>query len=81
MNDILESMDMRGYENIRKPLPSYANMKASLKFNIHNYPVLKDANVIMFLYAQTGISFLKESSLINPYFAATSGLGLSFALR
>ena len=31
---------MRGFESYKKPTPSYANLKGSIKFNIHNYPLL-----------------------------------------
>jgi hypothetical protein len=71
-------MDVRGFENIRKPMPSFANFKTSLKFNIHNFPVLLDAKISTFLYAQAGLAFLKESPL-KPYATASSGLGLAFS--
>lgn len=72
-------MDVRGFENNKKPTPSYANLKTSLKFNIHNFPVLQDARVGTFLYAQAGLSFLKANPY-RPYFTAATGLGLSFSV-
>ena len=78
MNDVLDSLDVRGFENCRVPLPSFANLKTSLKFNIHNYPVLSEGRINTFLYAQTGLSFLKPN-LFQPYANASVGLGLSFA--
>ena len=59
VNDTLDSLDVRGFEQNRNPAPSFVNMKASLKFNLHNYPVLQDARIVSFLYAQLGLSFLK----------------------
>jgi hypothetical protein len=76
VNDVLDSLDVRGYEPSRNPNPSFANVKASVKFNLHNYPVLQEARIVSFLYAQAGLSFLKENPY-RPYSTATAGLGFS----
>lgn len=54
-------------------------MKGSFKFNLHNFPVLHEARIVSFLYAQGGLSFLKENAL-KPLWIASTGLGFSFAL-
>ena len=69
---------MRGFELSRRPTPSFLNLKTSLKFNIHNYPVLQDARVVTFLYLQGGLHWLKEFPL-RPYATATSGVGISLS--
>jgi hypothetical protein len=58
-------------------MPSYLNLKGSFKFNIHNYPLLKEAGIVSFLYTQMGVAFLKSQPL-RPYVLSSCGLGLSF---
>lgn len=80
LNDLLESIDVRGFQNLRRPVPSFANLKGCLRFNIHNYPVLEEANIVHFLYGQLGLSFLKKERLLNPYLLGSGGMGLSFSI-
>ena len=77
VNDVLESVDMRGFEPLRQPFPSYANLKSSVKFNVHNYPLLQEARIVAFLYAQGGLSFLKNQHPTRPLAMASTGLGVS----
>lgn len=77
INDILEAIEMRGFESYRKPMPSFANVKGSVKFNVHNYPLISDARLVTFLYAQGGLAFLKQHPM-RPHSLASCGLGLSF---
>lgn len=52
-------MDIRGFEPHRKPVSSYANVKTSVKYNIHNYPLFGDLRIVPFLFAQTGMALHK----------------------
>lgn len=60
INDALEPVDVRGFHQHRRPIASYANLRGSVKFNIHNYPYISEANIVYFLYTQAGLSFLKN---------------------
>jgi hypothetical protein len=77
---VLDSIDLRGFESERRPQPSVANLKASLKFNIHNYPFLLQARVVPFIYTQAAAAFQKES-LRKPALFGSSGVGLAFHLN
>ena len=61
ISDLLENLDIRGFEPSKNPAPSVANMKTSWKFNVYNYPLLGSIRVIPFLYGQIGVSMLKNS--------------------
>jgi hypothetical protein len=80
LNDLLEPIDMRGFQQFRKPVPSYANIKGCLRFNIHNFPILSEANIVHFLYGQLGLSFLKGDKVFSPYALGSGGMGLSFSI-
>jgi hypothetical protein len=62
VSDVIENMQVRGFEQKPMPIPTYSNCKFSVKLNIHNYPVIGEARITPFLYAQTGVSLLDKSN-------------------
>ena len=73
---------MRGFETSDMPNESQLNAKASFKWNIHNFPVLKQARIRAFLYYQAGLTFERFDArkLIRSVKSAV-GWGFSFPLN
>ena len=79
ISDALENIEVRGFENDRRPSKDLLQGKFSLKMNNYNYPLLGDVGIIPFLYTQAGFSL--QSNLKNPYILGSGGLGISYALN
>jgi hypothetical protein len=73
---------MRGFETSDMPNESSVNLKASLKWNIHNFPVLKQARIRAFLYYQAGVTFERfDARRLIPSIKSAGGWGFSFPLN
>ncbi len=56
ISDFYENIEVRGFENDRRPSESVLQAKASIKLNNYNYPFFGGVGIVPFLYGQAGIS-------------------------
>lgn len=79
VSDLMENLEVRGFENNRKPSTDWLQLKSSIKLNNYNYPLLGGLGFAYFFYLQGGVAW--NESLKLPYALASTGLGMSFALN
>lgn len=79
VSDLLDNIELRGFDDDKKPHRSFINWKNSIKFNIYNYPGLGKVGVVPFFYAQLGLS-IPPYSYQNLYTCGSSGFGFSYPL-
>jgi hypothetical protein len=58
VSDVNDNLEVRGFDQPKNPIETFSNLKFSTKFNIHNYPLIGQAKIVPFLYAQGGLSLL-----------------------
>ncbi len=80
VSNLLQNIDVRGFDANKNPCPTSFQAKTSIKLNCYNFPLLREVRIIPFLYAQLGIS---RQCSNRPKWAgmAASGMGLSYYLN
>ena len=57
ISDAMDNIQIRGFENNRRPSRDIFQGKMSIKVNNYNYPLLGGVGIVPFLYTQAGITF------------------------
>lgn len=78
ISDFFENIEIRGFENDRKPNPSLFQAKGSIKLNTYNYPLVGKVGIVPFLFGQAGVSV--EKDIKRSHILGSGGIGVSYSL-